>query len=152
MFLYAKVVLDNLMDQSSEAEVEGELDTENFPDGLDSAYGPLHISLIGTPRLKERDRYERVVVRVLERPSRPKREAAARILAWITCAARPLRWRELQSRFCINFEQSSCDFKKRRVDSCKVLCGSLVEAEHCVLGTASEAEIVVSLVHDTAGK
>jgi hypothetical protein len=38
MFLYAKVVLDNLMEQGSEAELEDELTTENFPDGLDSAY------------------------------------------------------------------------------------------------------------------
>jgi hypothetical protein len=36
MFLYAKVVLDNLLSQGSPAEVEEEL--ENFPEGLDSAY------------------------------------------------------------------------------------------------------------------
>ncbi|RYP07648.1 hypothetical protein DL764_002385 [Monosporascus ibericus] len=130
MFLYAKVVLDNLMGQGSEAELENELETENFPDGLDSAY----------------------VVRVLERPTRSKREAAARILGWITCAARPLRWREIQSRFCINSEQGCCNFKNRRVDSCKILCGSLVEAGQCNWGAGSETEIIVSLVHDTAGK
>ena len=39
MFLYAKVVLDNLMHQGSEAELADELKTENFPDGLSSAYG-----------------------------------------------------------------------------------------------------------------
>ena len=38
MFLYAKVVLDNLMDQGSEAELADELKAENFPDGLDAAY------------------------------------------------------------------------------------------------------------------
>ncbi|KAH8693390.1 hypothetical protein GQ44DRAFT_595961, partial [Phaeosphaeriaceae sp. PMI808] len=141
MFLYAKVVLDNLMHQGSEAELADELKTENFPDGLNSAY-------------------TRVIVRVLERPARPKREAAARILGWIICAARPLQWREIQSRFCINFEQGCCDSKNRRSDSCKVLCGSLVEAENCNCETASKAEkcncgtasVVISLVHDTAGK
>jgi hypothetical protein len=107
---------------------------------------------VGTLKLKDVDRYERVVVRVLERPARPKREAAARILGWITCAARPLRWREIQSRFCIDFEQGCCNFKNRRVDSCKVLCGSLVEADQCNWGTASETEIVISLVHNTAGE
>ncbi|RYP51599.1 hypothetical protein DL768_003106 [Monosporascus sp. mg162] len=149
MFLYAKVVLDNLMGQGSEAELENELKTENFPDGLDSAYGSFH-SLVDVPKLKEVDRYERVVVRVLERPTRSKREAAARILGWITCAARPLRWSEIQSRFCINFEQGCCNFKNRRVDSCKVLCGSLVEAEQCNWGAGSGIDIIISLVHDTA--
>lgn len=45
MFLYAKVVLDNLMHQGSEAELADELKTENFPDELNSAYGcpfPFH--------------------------------------------------------------------------------------------------------------
>ncbi|KAF2684142.1 hypothetical protein K458DRAFT_279973, partial [Lentithecium fluviatile CBS 122367] len=141
MFLYTKVVLDNLMDQGSEAELEDELKTENFPDGLDSAY-------------------ERVVVRVLERPARRIKEAAVSILGWITCAARPLEWREIQSRFCINSEQGICNFMNRRVDSCKFLCGSLVETEKCNCGTASEVEkcncekasIVIGLVHDTAGE
>ncbi|OCL02208.1 hypothetical protein AOQ84DRAFT_349486, partial [Glonium stellatum] len=133
MFLYAKIVLDNLIGQGSEAELQDELITENFPDGLDAAY-------------------ERVVVRILERPTRSKREAAARILGWITCAARPLRWREIQSLFCINLEEGCCNFKNRRVDSCKVLCGSLVEAQQCNSEIVSEADTVISLVHDTAGK
>jgi hypothetical protein len=38
MFLYAKLVLDNLMDQGSKAELADELKTGNFPDGLDAAY------------------------------------------------------------------------------------------------------------------
>lgn len=36
MFLYAKVVLDNLADQCSDAEIEDEIN--NFPNGLDAAY------------------------------------------------------------------------------------------------------------------
>jgi hypothetical protein len=37
MFLYAKVVLDNLFSQSSITEFENELVEENFPEELDSA-------------------------------------------------------------------------------------------------------------------
>jgi len=37
MFLYAKVVLDNLLNQGSQAELAEELQTENFPEKLDSA-------------------------------------------------------------------------------------------------------------------
>jgi hypothetical protein len=38
MFLYAKVVLDNLFSQGSPAELENELAKENFPEELDTAY------------------------------------------------------------------------------------------------------------------
>jgi hypothetical protein len=36
MFLYAKVVMDNLIDQGSAAELDQELEV-NFPAGLDEA-------------------------------------------------------------------------------------------------------------------
>jgi hypothetical protein len=36
MFIYTKVVLDNLLAQGSEAELEDEMQV-NFPDGLDAA-------------------------------------------------------------------------------------------------------------------
>ncbi|KAH0537126.1 hypothetical protein FGG08_006059 [Glutinoglossum americanum] len=133
MFLYAKVVLDNLFSQGSPAELENELEEENFPEGLDPAY-------------------ERVAIRIFDRPSRSKRESAAKILGWIVCSARPLRWREIQSRFCIDVDHECCNFKNRRVDSCKVLCGSLVEVEQCEQHADSASESFINFVHDTAGK
>ncbi|KAL6355459.1 hypothetical protein LRP88_11049 [Fusarium phalaenopsidis] len=36
-FLYARVVLDNLMEQGSQSELDEELDTENFPENLEAA-------------------------------------------------------------------------------------------------------------------
>lgn len=45
MFLYAKVVLDNLMEQVSYEDLKDELKSENFPDGLERAYDYL-ISLV----------------------------------------------------------------------------------------------------------
>lgn len=38
MFLFAKIVLDNLCDQISAFDFEYELKAENFPEGLDKAY------------------------------------------------------------------------------------------------------------------
>jgi hypothetical protein len=38
MFLYAKVVLDNLFFQGSQAELENELTTEIFPERIEAAY------------------------------------------------------------------------------------------------------------------
>ncbi|KAI8652052.1 hypothetical protein NCS56_01422000 [Fusarium sp. Ph1] len=132
-FLYARVVLDNLMEQGSQSELDEELDTENFPENLEAAY-------------------ERVVVRVLDQGSRSKKAAASKILHWITCAARPLYWREIQSRFCINPEAGQCIFANRRVDSCKVICSSLVEEEAPEQGEGVVQERVVRLVHSTAGR
>ena len=38
MFLFAKIVLDNLFDQISAFDFEHELKAENFPEGLDKAH------------------------------------------------------------------------------------------------------------------
>jgi hypothetical protein len=40
MFLYAKVVLDNLFSQDSSAEFEDEMASDNFPTDLEKAYEP----------------------------------------------------------------------------------------------------------------
>ncbi|KAK4229190.1 ankyrin repeat-containing domain protein [Podospora fimiseda] len=95
MFLYAKVVLKNLLSKDSVAELKEELSKENFPAGLEAAY-------------------ERVVVRVLDRPPLPRKRTARTILGWLICSPRPLRWREIQSRFCINPEKEVCDYDNRR--------------------------------------
>ncbi|KAJ3459196.1 hypothetical protein MRS44_015269 [Fusarium solani] len=132
-FLYARVVLDNLMDQGSEDELDEELDTQNFPANLEAAY-------------------ERVVTRVLDHKNRPKKAAAAsKILSWMTCAARPLDWREIQSLFCIDLERGECIPGRRRVDSCKALCSSLVEEELPDQAEGEVREPFVRLVHNTAG-
>ncbi|KAK0726533.1 hypothetical protein B0T21DRAFT_293535 [Apiosordaria backusii] len=131
MFLYAKVVLANLFDQESVADLNDELSQEKFPKELDAAYG-------------------RVVARILDRPRPQRSKTAATILGWLVCSPRALRWREIQSRFCINAEKQTCDFDRRRLDGCKVLCGSLVELDPCEYQKDSESEDMISLVHNTA--
>ncbi|KAI1745814.1 hypothetical protein F4680DRAFT_465696 [Xylaria scruposa] len=135
MFLYVKVVMDNLMAQGSPAELDQELGV-NFPSGLDEAY-------------------ERIAFRVLDSPARHRsqREAAAQILRWLTCAMRPLRWNEIQSLFCINPGKGECNPRNRRVDGCKSICGSFVEVDEIDSRTPVDSPQVspmVGLVHDTA--
>ncbi|KAK4064835.1 uncharacterized protein Triagg1_8834 [Trichoderma aggressivum f. europaeum] len=132
MFLYSKVVLENLLSQDSVADLEDELMQDNFPQVLDEAY-------------------ERIAIRVFNRPPPARRRSAEQILSWIICSARKLRWREIQSRFCISPEEWASNFKKRRVDTCKVLCGSFVEAEPCSDHGDTPSEQIISLVHETAG-
>ncbi|KAM0806795.1 putative NACHT domain-containing protein [Seiridium cardinale] len=131
MFLYTTVVMGNLLDQGSAAELYEELMVK-FPAGLNEAYG-------------------RVAARVLDSPIRhqTKKQAASNILRWVTCTVRPLKWREIQTLFCLDPKEGSCNPKNRRVDDCKTLCGSFVDTEHGH-GDIEEFEPSIHFVHDTA--
>jgi uncharacterized metal-binding protein len=94
-------------------------------------------------------RYERVVVRVFENPIEPERLAAKTILGLIICADRSLMWKEIQSRFCIDIDTEAADADRQLSDSCKYLCGSLVEVERSQIAEL-EADDIVELVHHTA--
>ncbi|KAI0536611.1 hypothetical protein GGR58DRAFT_381624 [Xylaria digitata] len=130
MFLYAKIVLSNLLSQVSKRGFQKELEAENFPQGLDKAY-------------------ERVVVRVFENPIEPERRAAKTILGLVICAERSLMWKEIQSRFCIDTNTETADADHQLLHSCKHLCGSLVDVEYSQIAK-SEYDDVVELVHHTA--
>lgn len=71
-------------------------------------------------------RYARIVDRIFKDPS--VKEDAARLLGWLVCAQRPLKWHEIQGAISIDLEAQDVDFEERglRVDS-KDLCSSLVE-------------------------
>ncbi|KAK6507854.1 hypothetical protein TWF481_006276 [Arthrobotrys musiformis] len=133
MFLYARVVLENLFSQPSIAHFRGELSRENFPTELGQAY-------------------ERVAIRIFDRLHEAMRWSAVRILAWVATSGRPLRRREIQARFCIQPSDSSCEFEERMLDSFKTTCGSLVDVEPCEQYPDSEHEQIVRIVHPTAGK
>lgn len=91
--------------------------------------------------------YERVV-RTIYRKG-PQGVAAARIIAWVACAKRPLRWGEVQATFFVEPLTSMSDFEGRRLrKSCKQLCGSLVDVSKAE-GSA-DADAVLHFVHDTA--
>ncbi|TVY64497.1 putative ankyrin repeat protein [Fusarium oxysporum f. sp. cubense] len=117
----------------SKREFKDELESDTFPKDLDQAY-------------------DRIAQRILQN-NRPSRDTSVkRILGWIVCAARPLRWREIQSRFCIDAEKQICDIENARLDSCKAICSSFVDVTECDLFPNIESEQVVSMVHETATK
>jgi hypothetical protein len=87
---------------------------------------------------------------VFENPNAAEREDAVKILAWIICSKRPLRWREIQAIFSIDPKNATVDFESRSLlVTAKELCGSLVDIR--TLGeSVVELDEVIDLVHDTA--
>ena len=86
--------------------------------------------------------YARIVDRILKDGKLPAREAAAKLLGWLVCAKRPLRWHEIQGAISINLEAQNVDFEERKLRiSAKELCGSLVERR---------SDDPIELVHLTA--
>ncbi|KAI1775101.1 hypothetical protein F4818DRAFT_417845 [Hypoxylon cercidicola] len=131
MFLYARIVLGNLLGQTKLSGLRQEIEPGTFPQGIEKAY-------------------ERVAVRVFEKSSPAERDDATRILSWITCARRLLRWREIQSLFCIDPLTGNVDYEggSLRV-TCKDLCGSLVDVHHANVQKAGPEDII-RIVHETA--
>ena len=78
---------------------------------------------------KRNHRYERIAHRVFENPIESEREDAQRILSWVVCARRPLKWHEFQGGiFSIDTGSQTVDFEDRRLRvTSKDLCGSLIE-------------------------
>ncbi|KAF3226324.1 hypothetical protein TWF106_000819 [Orbilia oligospora] len=116
---------------SKVAKFRKELSSENFPQELNQAY-------------------ERVAIRIFDNAHEARRSSALCILGWVATSGRPLRWREIQAKFCINPVDATCDFDERILDSFKIICGSLVDVELCNNNKDSESERIVSIVHPTA--
>jgi hypothetical protein len=65
---------------------------------------------------------------ILSKTVKAEREEAIRLLGWLVCAKRPLKFHEIQTMKSINLERRAIEFEQRRfrVDP-KDLCESLVE-------------------------
>ncbi|KAL7764854.1 hypothetical protein ACKLNR_005999 [Fusarium oxysporum f. sp. zingiberi] len=133
MFLYARVVLGNLAAMDSMQEFEDELKADNFPKDLEQAY-------------------DRIAQRILNEHGPSRHKTVKKILGWVICATRPLRWREIQSRFCIDAEKETCNIRNLRRDSCKSICSSLVDVTNCDMFPNIESEQIISMVHETAAE
>lgn len=86
--------------------------------------------------------YDRNVRRVYNNPNISEVAEAKRLLSWVVCAKRPLKWPEVQGAISIDLEKEIVDIgqHKLRVGP-KELCGSLV--------TVYE-DGTIELVHSTA--
>lgn len=72
-------------------------------------------------------RYERIVERIYSNENVAEREQAQKLLGWVVCAKRPLKWHEIQGAISIDIEHQTVDFEGSLVLDVKELCGSLVE-------------------------
>ncbi|KAF4454890.1 zinc finger protein [Fusarium austroafricanum] len=130
MFLYARVVLNNLLNQVTLSDLNKEVHPDTFPRGIEDAYS-------------------RVVARVLVE-GHPTRPHALKLLGLLISGQRLLRWREVQAFFCIDPIQGEAHYDNDRLRvSSKELCGSLVDTGR-VLGEISMSEETIQIVHPTA--
>ncbi|KAG7408557.1 Alpha-latrotoxin-Lh1a [Fusarium oxysporum f. sp. rapae] len=98
IFLYARLVLDHLAAMDSIQDFEDESEDDTFPEDLDRVY-------------------DRIAQRIMKKPGSSRHKTVKKILGWVICATRPLRWREIQSRFCIDADKEICNIKGLRRDS-----------------------------------
>lgn len=88
MFLYAKLVMENLYEQTSVENAIAEL--ANFPTGLDQAYvlpTSVRPKFVGL-ELIAKFRYARIVERILNQNTSRRKSDAQRLLQWLVCAKR----------------------------------------------------------------
>ncbi|KAF4535903.1 Ankyrin repeat protein [Lasiodiplodia theobromae] len=121
MFLFAKLVMENLLQQCTRAGLKAEIG--RIPPDLDKAYN-------------------RLLIRILQDSPKPEQQIAKRLLCWLLCTQRPLKWHEIQGAMAIDIENLTFDYQERSlIKDSKAFCGSLVEVRKG--GT-------IELVHQTA--
>lgn len=90
-------------------------------------------------------RYGRIVERILDRNTSSRKDDAERLLRWLACVKRPLKWYEFQATVCVNLEDvdyNAESFLRRKwLQTPKDICGALVEHHH---------DQTVEFVHPTA--
>ncbi|KAH8689020.1 putative zinc finger protein [Talaromyces proteolyticus] len=126
MFLFAKLVMNNLAKQPTRALFFEEITAARLPTKLNEAYS-----------------------RILQRLKRDLGESQFRytqlLLGWMVCSKRPLKWTEIQAAVSVDLEPwnglEELDVGRRLNDGVEELCGSLVQV---LKGNR------VELVHSTA--
>jgi hypothetical protein len=124
MFLYAKLVSENLFKQPTREQLLSEIDQPHkFPDDLKEAY-------------------QRIISRIKRNTIPEEWESAKKLLGWMVCAKRPLSWIEMQVAISMDLENETIEFDDRKLRfHIYDTCGSLV---HVLPGDR------IQLVHSTA--
>jgi hypothetical protein len=79
-------------------------------------------------KLRKTTSYARIVARVYQNPNLAERNTAQRLLGWIACSKRPLKWHEIQGAVSMNSQDGTVDFENRRLCThVKDICGSLID-------------------------
>ncbi|KAF2680111.1 hypothetical protein K458DRAFT_393383 [Lentithecium fluviatile CBS 122367] len=125
MFLYARLMSHHLYSQNSVKTLDHELLPGVFPRGparLEEIYGRITRRLLGASDTLNSD--------------------ALKLLSWLVCAKRPLRWNEIQCAVSVDLDEQTVEWQDRRFRvNHKDLCGSLVDIH---------SDYSVNLVHRTA--
>ncbi|KAI0146814.1 hypothetical protein BJ166DRAFT_470922 [Pestalotiopsis sp. NC0098] len=109
LFLLAKLIWANLSGHSSIERLDQELEPNVFPKGINDAY-------------------RRIMVRISEEAPPAANDDTMRLLSWLVCVKRPLKWHEIQTMKSINPEKRRISFERQRfIKSPKDLLASLVE-------------------------
>jgi len=75
-----------------------------------------------------RYRYERIIFRIQRQNSIGPDPNIFRLLGWLVCAKRSLKWHEIQGMKAIDFDEQIVDHERRKfLVTSKDLCESLVE-------------------------
>ncbi|KAK8040668.1 hypothetical protein PG991_000456 [Apiospora marii] len=109
MFLYAKLVMENLLAQMTVEELVRELEPDCFPTGLQEAYN-------------------RTIVRIDRNANASERDAARKVLSWMLCSRRPLYWREIQAAIAMNVVEQTIDAHRKLRRHIRDICGSLIDS------------------------
>ncbi len=87
-------------------------------------------------------RYERILNRLQLSLLSKRWDIVRKLLGWLVCAKRPLKWREIQAAISMNLNEQTVDFDSKRLrSSVQEYCGSLIQV---LTGDR------VELVHTTA--
>jgi hypothetical protein len=86
--------------------------------------------------------YSKIIQRMFGDGPLKRTDPVAKLLSWLVCAKRSLKWYEIQCISSVDLKNTTVDWERKsfRVDS-KELCGSLV---------AVHTDNTISLVHHTA--
>ncbi|KAJ6086756.1 zinc finger protein [Penicillium canescens] len=127
IFLFAKLVMNNLAKQPNRRRFQTEIDATRLPSELNEAY-------------------TRIMDRLEQDLSEEQLEYTRLLLGWLVCSKRPLKWTEIQVALSIDLHLATVshelDMDLRLRDDVQELCGSLVQV---LKGNR------VELVHSTAG-
>ncbi|KAI2464722.1 hypothetical protein F4781DRAFT_411946 [Annulohypoxylon bovei var. microspora] len=122
MFLFASLLVKHLIDQPSRESLLQELDPSVLPVQMD-------------------DVYSRILYRIAEGKPHNSLQVIWKILGWVVCAPRPLRWREVQAAASLDLDIQEVNHRRRFLDSPKDLFASLIEFQ---------SNDTIELTHDTA--
>lgn len=138
MYLFAKLVALNLYKQHSRAGFEAEIDPEISRWFRSSVRVTIAFKMVKL----NISSYGSIIERLLGPTIRPQTRVSSvwKLLGWLTCAKRRLKWYEIQGAVAVDLNQGMISAKHRFREDCKDLCASLME-----IGS----EQSVTLVHAT---